>query len=92
MSKDNRIDLDSATISRVIEMAWEDHTPFEAIRAQYGLTEPQVIQLMRREMQLSSFKMWRKRVSGRASKHASKASNPRLKHRAPGQNKLSLGK
>lgn len=64
--------LDSETINRVIEMAWEDRTPFEAIALQYGLSEKEVIALMRREMQSSSFKMWRKRVSGRSTKHLKK--------------------
>jgi uncharacterized protein (TIGR03643 family) len=56
-------------VSRVIEMAWEDRTPFEAIEASFGLKESDVIQLMRCEMKLSSFKMWRERVSGRKTKH-----------------------
>lgn len=60
---------DQETIDRVIEMAWEDRTPFEAITLQYGLSEAEVIALMRREMKASSFRMWRKRVSGRATKH-----------------------
>lgn len=62
-------ELDPGTVSRVIEMAWEDRTPFEAISDLYGLDEKQVIALMRREMKPSSFKMWRKRVSGRQTKH-----------------------
>lgn len=57
--------------SRVIEMAWEDRTPFDAIEHQYGLSEDDVISLMRKEMKRSSFKMWRKRVSGRQTKHRS---------------------
>ena len=61
--------LSSDEISRVIEMAWEDRTPFEAIEASYGLSESDVIELMRHEMKLSSFKMWRERVSGRKTKH-----------------------
>ncbi len=65
-------DLDSDTINRVIEMAWEDRTPFEAIALQYGLSEKEVIALMRREMQPSSFKIWRKRVAGRSTKHLKK--------------------
>jgi uncharacterized protein (TIGR03643 family) len=65
-------DLDTETIDRVIEMAWEDRTPFEAIALQFGLTEKQVIALMRREMSSSSFRMWRKRVSGRSTKHQQK--------------------
>ena len=58
-------------IDRVIEMAWEDRTPFEAIEMQFGLKQQDVILLMRREMKSSSFKMWRKRTKGRATKHSS---------------------
>ncbi|NJL46304.1 MAG: TIGR03643 family protein [Leptolyngbyaceae cyanobacterium SM2_5_2] len=64
-----RPDLDLDTINRVIEMAWEDRTPFEAIEAQFGLTEPQVIALMRSTMKPSSFRMWRRRVTTRKTKH-----------------------
>lgn len=56
-------------IDRIIEMAWEDRTPFEAITYQFNLSEKEIIALMRREMKPSSFKMWRKRVQGRATKH-----------------------
>ena len=55
--------------SRVIEMAWEDRTPFEAIHSQFGLSEAQVIALMRRSLKAVSFKLWRARVSGRQTKH-----------------------
>lgn len=58
-----------AEISRIIEMAWEDRTSFEAIRLQFGLTPGQVIQLMRRELKPSSFRMWRARTAGRRTKH-----------------------
>ncbi|CAM3671968.1 TIGR03643 family protein [Mucilaginibacter galii] len=61
--------LTATDTDRIIEMAWEDRTPFDAITSQFGLTEQQVIELMRREMKLSSFKMWRQRVQGRATKH-----------------------
>lgn len=61
--------LTLAEISRVIEMAWEDRTPFDAIETQFGLLESQVIELMRRELKKSSFLMWRKRVTGRNTKH-----------------------
>ena len=57
-------------IDRIIEMAWEDRTPFEAITYQFGISEQETIALMRREMKRSSFKMWRKRVQGRSTKHA----------------------
>ena len=60
---------DDVIIDRVIEMAWEDRTPFEAILFQFGIAESEVIEIMRRELKLSSFKLWRKRVSGRKTKH-----------------------
>lgn len=62
-------ELDSETIDRILEMAWEDRTPFEAIELQFGLDEKQTIALMRREMKRSSFEMWRERVTGRKTKH-----------------------
>jgi uncharacterized protein (TIGR03643 family) len=61
--------LSLADISRIIEMAWEDRTPFEAILRLYGLSEKQVIKLMQREMKAGSFRLWRQRVSGRKTKH-----------------------
>lgn len=68
----NPDELDSATVDRVIEMAWEDRTPFEVIEQQFGLKEKDVIAVMRRYMKRSSFKMWRKRVTSRKTKHAKK--------------------
>jgi len=59
-------------IDRIIEMAWEDRTTFDAIEFQFGLPERQVIELMRQQMKASSFRMWRKRVSGRKTKHQNK--------------------
>ncbi len=56
-------------IDRIIEMAWEDRTTFDAIFIQFGLKEQEVISLMREEMKSSSFKMWRERVQGRKTKH-----------------------
>ncbi|PQJ79121.1 TIGR03643 family protein [Polaribacter porphyrae] len=61
--------LDGIAIDRIIEMAWEDRTTFEAIQFQFGLKEQEVINLMRKEMKPSSFRMWRKRVQGRKTKH-----------------------
>lgn len=58
-----------ADASRIIEMAWEDRTPFEAIEALYGLNEPAVIELMRSQLKPGSFRLWRRRVSGRKTKH-----------------------
>ncbi|ALF52661.1 TIGR03643 family protein [Nostoc sp. FACHB-87] len=64
--------LELQTIDRIIEMAWEDRTPFEAIEAQFGLEEKQVIALMRQQMKPSSFRMWRERVTQRKTKHLNK--------------------
>ena len=61
--------LSESDKSRLIEMAWEDRTPFDAIEQSFGLLESQVIQLMRYELKRSSFKMWRERVTGRVTKH-----------------------
>ena len=63
--------IDSETESRIIEMAWEDRTPFEAIHFQFGLSESEVIRFMRNRLKPSSFKLWRSRVSGRSTKHVS---------------------
>jgi uncharacterized protein (TIGR03643 family) len=71
----NEQEFNRADIDRIIEMAWEDRTTFEAIEMQFNLKEQDVIELMRREMKASSFKMWRKRVSGRTTKHASLRDN-----------------
>ena len=63
------MNLTTEDIDRIIEMAWEDRTTFEAINFQFKLNEQEVIDLMRKEMKPSSFKMWRKRVKGRKTKH-----------------------
>lgn len=60
----------AAEASRIIEMAWEDRTPFEAIEAQFGMDERSVIQFMRLNLKPRSFKLWRSRVSGRRTKHS----------------------
>ncbi len=65
-------ELTEREIDRIIEMAWEDRTTFDAIKIQFGLKEQEVIDLMRREMKLSSFKLWRARVQGRNTKHSKK--------------------
>ena len=67
-----RICLSAADHSRVIEMAWEDRTPFEAIECLYGLPEAAVIRLMRRSLKPKAFKNWRQRVSGRVTKHGAR--------------------
>jgi len=70
--------MEQKDIDRIIEMAWEDRTPFEAIKTQFGFSEANIISLMRRELKRSSFKMWRKRVNtGVSQKHAKKR-NPEI--------------
>jgi uncharacterized protein (TIGR03643 family) len=69
VSKTTSKTLSVADKSRLIEMAWEDRTPFDAIEKSYGLSESEVIALMRLELKRSSFELWRKRVTGRSTKH-----------------------
>jgi uncharacterized protein (TIGR03643 family) len=64
-----KYNLTDTALDRIIEMAWEDRTPFEAIEFQFGLTESDVIRLMKHEMELRNWKKWRARVQGRATKH-----------------------
>jgi uncharacterized protein (TIGR03643 family) len=68
MKKQN-IELNLEAIDRIVQMAWEDRTPFEAIHVQFGVDEAAVIALMRKHMKRSSFELWRKRVTGRQTKH-----------------------
>jgi len=63
------MNFDAITTDRIIEMAWEDRTTFDAIKFQFGLKEQEVIDLMRKEMKPKSFKLWRERVQGRKTKH-----------------------
>ena len=68
-------EFDPADLDRIIEMAWEDRTPFEAIEFQFGIPEKEVIALMRKNLKANSFKLWRKRVnSGVSQKHLKKRS------------------
>lgn len=62
--------LSNEDIDRIVEMAWEDRTPFDAIEIQFGLPEAKVIELMRQQMKAASFRHWRARVQGRKTKHA----------------------
>ena len=74
--------MSEADISRVIEMAWEDRTPFEAIEAQFGLNQDGVIKLMRKTLKLSSFKLWRERTHGQTTKHVKLRSDEVTRHKA----------
>ena len=66
-------------IDRIIQMAWEDRTPFEAIEHQFGIKENEVRKIMRKEMKKSSFIMWRERVKSRKTKHKSFSHADRFK-------------
>lgn len=72
MGKDNAIKTPQPHESEIIELAWDDSTSFDMIEAQTGMAEKDVIALMRRCMKPSSFRMWRKRVTGRKTKHNGK--------------------
>lgn len=85
-------DLRERDIDRIIEMAWEDRTPFGAIEFQFGLKESDVIELMRRNMKSSSFKMWRKRVQGRSTKHRKLRSNRAMRFKSSRQKNISSNK
>ena len=82
--------LTDEDIDRIIEMAWEDRTPFEAIEVQFGYTESMVIQLMRNTLKRSSFNLWRKRVnSGVSQKHQHKRNDQIQRFKCKMQNQIS---
>jgi uncharacterized protein (TIGR03643 family) len=85
-------ELTDQDIDRIVEMAWEDRTPFDAILTQFGLKEQEVIELMRREMKASSWRMWRARVQGRATKHRAKSVVDDARFKCTLQKKISLNK
>ena len=84
----NKDTLSRSDISRIIEMAWEDRTTFDAIEVQYGLKEQQVKELMREHLKTSSYMLWRKRVYGRKTKHLSKRDFTIGRHKSYDQNKF----
>ena len=75
--------MKTSDISRIIEMAWEDRTPFDAIQDAYGLNEKEVKELMKSQLQLSSYKLWRRRVTGRKTKHTIKRDFVIGRHKSP---------
>jgi len=75
--------LDAAAVSAVIAMAWDDRTPFEAIEAQFALSEADVITLMRQQLKPGSFRLWRQRVRGRPAKHAALSSGQPVPRAVP---------
>jgi uncharacterized protein (TIGR03643 family) len=85
--------LTAAEVDRIIEMAWEDRTPFEAILIQFGLSESAVIELMRQQLKGSSFRRWRKRVnSGVSQKHLMKRNIEISRFKCSRQRQISLNK
>ncbi len=85
--------MEQKDIDRIIEMAWEDRTPFEAINIQFGFSEANVIALMRRELKRSSFNLWRKRVnSGVSKKHAQKRNPEITRFKCSLQKTISMNK
>ena len=83
----NKIPLKNSDIDRIIEMAWEDRTTFDSIEYQVGLKEQNVKQLMRENLKPSSYKLWRRRVYGRKTKHLSKRDFVIGRHKSYDQNK-----
>ncbi|OUJ74908.1 TIGR03643 family protein [Hymenobacter crusticola] len=84
--------LSAADVDRIMEMGWEDRTPFEAIEAQFGLPEKGVITLMRKMMKPSSFKMWRERMAGRRTKHVALRAEGMDEFKSNQQRAISLNK
>ena len=84
----NNKKISKSDVSRIIEMAWEDRTTFDAIKSQYGLKEQEVKELMRENLKASSYKLWRKRVNGRKTKHLAKRDFTVGRHKSHDQNKL----
>ena len=76
-------------LDRIIEMAWEDRTPFEAIAYQFGISEQETIGIMRKNMKPSSFRMWRKRVQGRKTKHSKLRENEVERFKSSRQRQIS---
>lgn len=85
--------MNAVELDRIIEMAWEDRTPFEAIYVQFGLSESDVIRIMRQNLKRSSFELWRKRVnSGVSHKHLAKRDPGINRFRCTRQRTISLNK
>lgn len=81
--------LTEEDVSRVIEMAWEDRTPFEAIEQQFGLNQDGVIKLMRAQLKSGSFKLWRARTHGQKTKHLKLRSSQVVRHQSKEHNKAN---
>jgi uncharacterized protein (TIGR03643 family) len=84
--------VNEESINRIIEMAWEDRTPFDAIEYQFGVSEKEVIELMRAHLKRASWKRWRKRVQGRRTKHQSKRTFLVGRHKCSRQKSISYNR
>lgn len=84
--------LSAVDLDRIIEMAWEDRTPFDAIKNQFGLSEADVIKIMRSKMKHSSFLMWRQRVTGRKTKHRATMDETIIRYKCSRQKLISNNK
>jgi uncharacterized protein (TIGR03643 family) len=82
--------LNVEEIDRIIEMAWEDRTPFDVIKVQFGIGEQGVIDIMRKTLKPSSFRLWRERVQGRASKHQKLSQSSGLRFKCSRQKHISF--
>ena len=80
--------MDQDSLNRIIEMAWEDRTPFDVIYKEFDITQNELERLMRNNLKPSSFKLLRKRVSGRKTKHIAKRNNQIDRHKCDRQGKL----
>ena len=86
------IELTSEQIDRIIEMAWEDRTTFDAIKFQFGLGEDAVKELMKRELKFSSYKLWRERVENCKTKHAAKRNTEIDRFKSTSQRQITNNK
>ncbi|MCB0564771.1 MAG: TIGR03643 family protein [Phaeodactylibacter sp.] len=84
--------LTDRDLNRIVEMAWEDRTPFDAIEAQFGVTEAEVIRIMKHQMHLRNWKKWRARVQGRQTKHRKLRGHKTGRFKASRQKQISLNK
>tara|TARA_B100000524_G_C23585097_1_gene346872 strand:- start:46 stop:297 length:252 start_codon:yes stop_codon:yes gene_type:complete len=82
------MNLSESDVSRIIEMAWEDRTPFDAIEVQFNLSHDEVVNLMRKNLKKKSFNLWRERVRGRKTKHSELRNFKVGRHHSYDQNKL----
>ena len=92
MKMKKKISFNEDVVDRIIEMAWEDRTSFDAIKKQFGIDEKDVIKLMRKELKEKSFKMWRKRVQGRSTKHSKTSSPKKLRFKSNSQRQITINK